>query len=255
MPLPNLLIPGSQKSGTTWLHKCLSKSKQVFGSTPKELFFFTRGDWKESVDEYKEHFPEADGVSYYFESTANYFCGPTKGRDIAKRVQSLLGEPQIIVVLRNPIDRYASAYNHNILAGRLERTDLITEVSNRFAMVDLGRYASIAEHWLARFPNIHFYLYDDLSDKAALMADIMGKLGLQNDIPEEELEFTVNSNAKRFERRQWDGGAALLDHAVRAELHEIYTPEVERLQTILQRDLSVWLEDEGVEALGAATTA
>ena len=44
MPLPNFLIVGSQKSGTSWLHRSLGRSKHIFASQVKELNFFNQAD-------------------------------------------------------------------------------------------------------------------------------------------------------------------------------------------------------------------
>lgn len=107
-----------QKSGTTWLHACLRKSAHIFGPTPKELNFFNRPSLESRLKAYANCFPKKPGATYYMESTPHYFQLPREGHDIAVSIKRHLGNPKIIVVFRNPIDRYESAMIHHMMKGR-----------------------------------------------------------------------------------------------------------------------------------------
>lgn len=242
---PNLLIAGSQKSGTTWLHQSLDKSSAIFGSKVKELDYFNKPKCHRPalLAEYLEHFPEQPGVRYYMESTPHYFRIPRGDVDTAANVRDLLVDPKIIVILRQPVKRYASAYVHHMMRGRREYTPTITEITDDFGMVTLGRYAQNLEHWLGYFPDIKVVFHDDLvSDPTGLIDDVMAYLGLANDIPPKALEFRVNDKSVKMRKKgfDWDVLPTLADDTA-AELQELYRPDIERLAEMTGRDLSSWL--------------
>ncbi|MBT8493125.1 MAG: hypothetical protein KJO07_08705, partial [Deltaproteobacteria bacterium] len=61
---PNLIVPGTQKGGTTWLHFTLKRHPQVFMSSPKELFYWGQPGWDtpEARRDYRAHFAIGDEV-------------------------------------------------------------------------------------------------------------------------------------------------------------------------------------------------
>ncbi len=245
MPLPNLIIAGSQKCGTTWLHQSLSKSSAIFGSTPKELGYFNRPDHSspEALAAYVAHFPETAGAKYYMESTPHYFRTPKRRVDIASNISAMLENPRIIVIFRDPVDRYASAFIHHIMRGRFEYSPTITEVSDAHGMLTLGRYASNLRHWLPYFPDIKVLFHDDLlSDPAALIADVMAFLGLENDIDDEALMFRTNDKSVKVRRKglNWEAMPELSPDAA-AQLRDFYRSDILDLQSLTGRDLSHWL--------------
>src|SRR4051812_10211105 len=72
--LPNLLIIGAAKAGTTSLHEYLNLHPSVFMSSPKELKFFNRPDWREELRAYRAHFPV--GAQVRGESSPLYSMAP-----------------------------------------------------------------------------------------------------------------------------------------------------------------------------------
>lgn len=110
--LPNLMIIGAQKSGTSSLHHYIKQSKYILGSKPKELHYFDR-HYALGLNWYKYHFPRLQkfkdsGAKYVFESTPNYLfeeaCLPRIKRDVP--------DCKFIIILRNPVDRFISNYQH-----------------------------------------------------------------------------------------------------------------------------------------------
>lgn len=239
--LPNLLIPGTQKSGTTWLHYTLKRSKHLLASPAKELDFFTRADYHDRLSEYEGAFPATEGASYYFESTPHYYRLPYDDVDIASRIATTLGRPRLLVIFRNPVERYESAYIHHALQGRLPLVEEIDELIDERGLLAFGRYASITEHWQPFGFDTKYLLYDDLSDKPALVLSVMNWLGLDNDIRLDRLEVEYNSRAIKAEKR---GLTRLprLGADARARLVDYYADEVARLAPLIGRDLSSWLQ-------------
>lgn len=120
--LPDFLIAGAQKSGTTSLYAYLSEHPQVAAPMTKELSFFDN-HFDRGLHWYRSHFPllEAHLPDVYprlpslsGESTAYYLCHP----HAARRIADTLPRVKIILLLRNPVDRAFSHYQLNLRRGK-----------------------------------------------------------------------------------------------------------------------------------------
>lgn len=244
MVKPNLLIVGCQKSGTTWLHQALALSPQIFASNPKELNFFNHRDIDDGFVNYLEHFPEqSSSVKYYMESTPHYFQLPNSRIDIAQNIISYLGSPKIIVIFRNPVDRYESAYIHHMMMGRIPYTEIITSFDKSHKMLQLGHYARILRHWQSVFPDIKVEFYDRLhQDRTGLIEDIMSFLELKNDIDPDRLDFRTNDKSIKISKMSADWTAIpKLGKDLRLKLIKYYKPHVRELSALFQNKLDHWL--------------
>ncbi|SHH17105.1 Sulfotransferase domain-containing protein [Cognatiyoonia sediminum] len=242
MHLPNLLIAGAQKSGTTWLHVALSQSKQVFGSKRKELNYFNKGQLGD-IDTYRSNFPDKRGVKYYFESTPHYFRAIKGKVDIAERVSKTIPDAKIIVVLRDPVARYESAYIHHMMRGRFPYEPIIDNFSEDFGLIRLGQYAKNLTHWQKKMPDIGVFLYDDLlEDKVIFVDSIMSYLEIENDIRPEKLEFRRNDKSKKIKRAGWDQ-MPKMSPELRQKLYEYFQSDIDDLEVMIDRDLGAWRFD------------
>jgi hypothetical protein len=119
--LPNLIVPGAQKSGTSALHQYLRAHPQCVMSSPKEPHFFTRGFSRSDIDEYRKCFADRDGkqdVRTVGESSTTYLSNP----NVPARIRETLGgDVRVVIMLRNPVERAVSAYWHMHKRGE-ERT-------------------------------------------------------------------------------------------------------------------------------------
>jgi hypothetical protein len=244
VPVPNLLIVGCQKSGTTWLHQSLALSKQIFGSKPKELSLFNQPNIEAGFSDYVAHFPDhGDPVKYFMESTPHYFQVPYANIDIARNIKKYLGNPKLLVIFRDPVERYESAYTHHMIMGRLPYTPIISELDSKYKMLALGHYGEILAHWRSVFPDLSVHLYDRLqNDSFGLIEDIFTYLDIENDIRPEQLNFRTNDTSIRIKRlsTEWDA-IPKLDSNLRMQLIDYYIPHVKELADLLQTDLSHWL--------------
>ncbi|WP_137718774.1 sulfotransferase domain-containing protein [Methylobacillus flagellatus] len=102
------MIIGAQKCGTTSLHYYLNQHPMFFGSQPKELHFFDeKMPLGKSLEWYERHFSgPAHGL--YYESTPAYLYRP----DVAERLHAYSSTLKLVVILRDPVERAYSAYNH-----------------------------------------------------------------------------------------------------------------------------------------------
>ncbi len=246
MTLPNLIIAGAQKCGTSWLHAALSKSAQIFGSTPKELNFFNKSITEDRLSAYRQHFSSeaAREASYRLESTPNYFFH-SKRQNIANQVQQLLGQPKVIVLLRNPVDRYESAYIHHMMRRRFAYTECIDAFTDAHKMLRLGLYRRHLIHWRDYFSDILVLPYNRVqTDKFGLVSDIFDYLGLRLDLTENDLEFKANDRQNKFNahRSEWSK-MPVISAALRNRLAEHYDKPTRRLAPLVDFDIAPLLTE------------
>ena len=125
--LPNMIIIGAQKCGTSALHYYLSFHPEISMSRPKELnFFIKERNWPAGQEWYEDHFEP--GVTVTGEASPNYTAHP-HFRGVPRRMHSLVPDAKLIYMVRDPVDRIVSQYVHNYtkrrprsgLGGRGER--------------------------------------------------------------------------------------------------------------------------------------
>jgi hypothetical protein len=119
--LPNLVVIGAQKCGTSGLHYILDAHPEISMSSPKELnFFIEERNWTHGIEWYREHFdPEA---AVRGESSPNYTTYPHH-LGIPQRMHETIPDAKLIFLVRDPLDRIAAHWVHNY-AKRRERGDL-----------------------------------------------------------------------------------------------------------------------------------
>ena len=107
--LPNLIIPGAAKSGTSSLHEYLNLHPDIFMSERKEPHFFCNDDKinsKEEIDRYFAMFSNTNSI-VKGESSTGYMVFENS----FERIKEMLGDQtKFIFLLRNPIDRAHSHY-------------------------------------------------------------------------------------------------------------------------------------------------
>lgn len=121
--LPDFLIIGTQRGGTTSLYNYLADHPCIGAASIKEVHFFDSAHFKQGEIWYRGHFPTVwqkyateRGQKQKFltgESSPYYLFHP----HTAKRVATLLPQVKLIVMLRNPVDRAYSHYYHEIAGG------------------------------------------------------------------------------------------------------------------------------------------
>jgi Sulfotransferase domain len=102
--LPDFLIIGSQKGGTTSLFDDLARHPDVVASKDKEVHYFDL-NYEKGPNWYRSHFPKtSEGVAG--EASPYYLFHPL----VPERVKKLLPDCRLIVLLRNPVERAWSHY-------------------------------------------------------------------------------------------------------------------------------------------------
>ena len=119
MGLPDFLIIGAMKCGTSTLAAQLAAQAGLFMSTPKEPTFFSddavfaRGlDWYESL------FKAATPGDLKGEASTHYTKLPTHPCTVS-RMSAVLARPRLVYMVRDPIERAVSHFIHEWTEGRM----------------------------------------------------------------------------------------------------------------------------------------
>jgi hypothetical protein len=124
MRLPDFLIIGAQKSGTTWLADQLSLHPSVF-MAPDEIHFFDKEhNFPRGLTWYSKHFEPARTGQIAGEKTPDYLWANGEGTeghlsDVHIKLYQALPGAKLIAVLRNPVERALSALTHLVRTRRL----------------------------------------------------------------------------------------------------------------------------------------
>jgi Sulfotransferase domain len=144
--LPNLVVIGAQKCGTSGLHYYLSLHPEVSMSRPKELnFFIAERNWSRGIEWYAAHFDPRATVRG--ESSPNYTAYP-QNDGVPERMHATVPDARLIYLVRDPLERIAAHWVHNY-AKRRERGDLrATLLHPQTSYVARSRYHRQIEQFL-----------------------------------------------------------------------------------------------------------
>jgi hypothetical protein len=195
--LPNLIIIGAPKCGTTSLHFYLDLHPEVSMSEQKELHYFSRSNWRERQGWYEEQF-EGCETPVRGEATPAYAFYPRK-RGIPERIHSLIPEAKLIYVVRDPFEQIVSHWVQLYATGdRKPFGEYLREPGweeNR--LVCASRYATQLEQYLEHFPATQLLVVDH-SDLKANRRDTLSEVFRFLDVDEgfDSLQFDQERNTR-----------------------------------------------------------
>lgn len=162
---PNLLIIGAQKAGTTFLGRKLSEHPDIYMVEPEIHYFNKTENLQKGAAWYEQHFAHGTGKKYVGEKTPNYLWTniPHQGTDekgIAQRIYTYAPEAKLIVLLRDPVKRAVSAFNHHFRHGRFSPfrsvddylVGELQEEAERYGVLSMGMYYTQLKEYLRLFP-------------------------------------------------------------------------------------------------------
>jgi len=216
MILPNFLIIGGHKCGTTSLYEHLRPHPQVFMPRLKEPSFFTfegqnldaYPNIKRNVvtrfEEYAALFADADGKIAVGEASPMYLkCSAS-----APRIKGWLPNVRLIAILRNPVDRAYSHFQMEFRNGTVKSADFMQAMQEFETLPDGlryqryihdGQYFTLLKPYFDLFgaENILVLLFDKMrSDPTGLMRSVYQFLRVEPD-------FTPDLSEKHNEGGIW----------------------------------------------------
>jgi len=148
--LPNLVVIGAQKCGTSVLHYYLSLHPEVSMSRPKELnYFIEERNWARGPDWYRAQFDAEARVRG--EASPNYTAFP-QHQGVPQRMRSVVPDAKLIYMVRDPLERIAAHWVHNYAKRREKGTLAETLVHPRTSYVTRSLYAMQLERFLTVYP-------------------------------------------------------------------------------------------------------
>lgn len=251
--LPDFVIIGAQKAGTSSIYRWLKEHPQVIAHA-KEIGYFSR-HYERGPDWYRSHFPtewrrtnfiaEHGRPLFTGEATPEYLLDPRAPR----RMAELIPEVKLIASLRNPVDRAYSQFQMNRREG-IEPVELFSDALSledaRFGTpqerrratrqrpsmakwthyLRRGHYADALSDWFAAFPRERFCIvtFDDLTARAErTVGTLEGFLGLAPHTHDALKPYNTGSYPP-------------LEEPTRSALVDYFRPHNERLYNLLGCD-------------------
>ena len=272
MTLPNLVVVGTLRSGSSSLNHYLSVHPDIFMARKKELQFFDH-NFGLGLDWYEKHFEKAGGKKVVGECTPWYIYR----EDSLRKLADTLPSARLLVILRNPVDRAHSQYWMKRVRKKESRSfeEAVEEELPRFG--EIGNDRPSARDYLScsNYAGLleRLYEYRDresvkvvcMENLAAapptVLNDVAGFLGITDFPDDPRLGRVVNRNlhirllwlrslSKRFPRKAQSLVARLnsmpleygdrLDPAMHDVLQKKFEPLNRRLEQLTGLDFSVW---------------
>jgi hypothetical protein len=219
--LPNFLVVGAEKAGTTSLDGYLGQHPQIYMSPMKEPRYFapefyTVYDQGPRVGKRSEPMTAAQYHALFVDRGEQLAIGEVSPQylylpDCAKRIYQQLPEAKIVMILRDPVDRAFSAYCYQQRCG----FDLGISFENALVLEEqrvrdhwrpvwhyqhLGLYADQVERYLKLFPKqqVRVWLYDQLrADSVGLAQSVYDFLGVDAAfVPDTSVKLNVSGQPK-----------------------------------------------------------
>ena len=190
--LPDFIILGAMKCGTTSLHDYLSYHPDISMSQPKELNFFVEHQrWERGVEWYKSNFTEPDKVMG--ESSPNYTRDPLFP-GVAQRMHATLPDVKLIYCVRDPVRRIVSHYVHDYSIGEQNRPFAEAVLDEENAYLWCSRYHHQLTQYLAHYPaaQIKIVVLEDMKERPQeTLREVFEFLGVDASYQDER--FAANS--------------------------------------------------------------
>jgi hypothetical protein len=287
MPLPNFIIFGTRKAGTTSLYHYLSQHPEIYMSSLKgSRFFLYDPEHPErrpnvpvkTLDEYDAFFSGAvkKGAKAIGEASPTYISSA----GAARRIKSTLPDVKLIASLRHPVDR---TYSHYQMAMRYrsKRDRIPFTADNIQQWAEAGLYSRYLKHYFELFDpdQIKIVILEEWKkDTPGMLEDLYRYLGVDDSfVPDMKTKYNTGGEPRNallgsvLRPRQFHiklkplipepvraianrlrnlnmKKAPPLDVGLRDELQAFFRDDILTMQDMLGRDLSIWLNNDSQSA-------
>lgn len=297
--LPNFLIVGAAKCGTSTLYYHLRSHPQIFMSSIKEPHFFAcqnvDSNYRGIGDDRRPFIRTLDEFEALFNDVTNEIAIGEASTDTLSSwqtsipvVKSLLGDPRIIILLRNPVERAYSAYFHLVRENReyLSFEDALAAEEERIRdnwhsiwhYANRGLYYEMVKPFMDEFSNVKVILTEDFhKNPQSILTQTCEFLCVDSNHQPANINIRYNTSGiprshtinhlfvmknplQKFVRNighrlmTEEGWVTFRDslrarlmykpkmkQETREKLKNFYRDDIIRLQDLLHRDLSIWL--------------
>lgn len=248
--LPDFLVIGANKCGTTTLYNYLVEHPSIESASKKEIHFFDNpSNFSKGLSWYRAQFPIKNLIpskpkqNSTGEASPAYLFHPM----VPQRVAKYLPDAKIIVMLRNPVDR---AYSHYQMTRRngnevLTFADAISKESDRvdwilkkmqqedsfydiayvrYSYLSRGIYVDQLQRWTELFDQKQILVLkseDFFSNPQAVLERTINFLGL----PQWQLERNKVSHVGGYREK--------MNPEIKRQLYDLFTPHNQRLYEFL----------------------
>jgi len=191
--LPDFVIIGAMKAGTTSLFMYLDTHPQISRCRIKEPSFFSDHAWDKGLPWYQSLYQDNDALK--FEASTSYTRFP-KIKYVPERMKEVVPKVKLIYVIRHPIDRIISQLHHMIIDKKLPadapiHTTEFWETHGLQCVMNSHYYLQLSEYlkYFGR-ERIHVIKFEDLVLKPAeILNHILMFLGIKEDFFSEDMVF------------------------------------------------------------------
>jgi len=301
MVMPNFLIIGAQKAGTSSLYHYLKQHPQVYMSPIKEPKFFalegeefdperrgsgglTKMPGIRDLETYQQQYEGVSNEIAIGEASPLYIYVPKA----VERIKHYIPDAKLVAILRHPVDRAYSNFIHWVQRGlepldsdfesiiQEEETRISQNWSPNYHYKNRGFYYEQLKRYFDVFDKeqIRVYLYDDfIQNPQSVVQDIFRFIDVDDDfIPNTGKKYNVSKiprsgrlnsllkkpsffksilkpilpkilqNSLKEYLIQANMTKPQLSPGTRKKLMKYYKDDIEKLQDLIQKDLSQWLE-------------
>jgi Sulfotransferase family len=256
MRLPNLIIAGVGKAGTTSLFSYLAQHPEICASRIKEANYFTplrHGEELEPLEAYAAHFSHCGRERYLMESTPVYFYG---GRRLITTLKSTLPDARVIVTLRDPTPRLWSYFRFMKTRLKLEREESLDEYlevalqlrergadrrreHNAYWAFSSGFYGDYIPDWFEAFGSaFRVVFFEDLvEDPRSVVKGLCDWLGIDPE-PTERFDYSPENQTVLYRSRTFQRMALAVNSRAEGLLraHPAVKAPLRRLYYFFNRD-------------------
>lgn len=184
--LPDFLIIGVPKAGTTWLYENLSKHPDIFVSQKKELNYFNQDFETKKLKCYSDYFKNGS-KKVKGEASPGYAYLPDHR---IRFIRAIMPDVRLIIMIRNPIELQWSMAFHELVRKPGLNIEVVPEAAffdyfkNNYHHIK-GGYKGIFDRWLGHFPSEQLYIgfFEDIAKQPKkLLSDVFVHIGVSRDI-------------------------------------------------------------------------